>query len=229
MTLMNFMDSDTRSVTLDVTGGREAVSASMFSSELKMYYSLSMPGIVWFDRSGREFEVVDYEWSGPRFQDVMIQDNNSNTQTHGGRKGRLAGALIGTLIAPGIGTVIGAAVGTGRKENSNTRGQTISHVETREVPVAAYLHLRNLDTDDIVQLSFRCDSQLDATIRNHVAINLTSLDYDPQPQIISIPEHTEKKEDAASLLAQLKELKELLDAEAITEEEYAVLKKKLME
>jgi len=40
---------------------------------------------------------------------------------------------------------------------------------------------------------------------------------------------SEKKEDAASLLAQLKELKELLDAEAITEEEYAVLKKKLME
>lgn len=230
MTIIDKYDRDVRSVTLDVTGGRESVSDSLFSKELNMFYSLSVPGIVWFDRKGdREFEVVDYRWDGPRYQDVMIQDNSSNTSTKGGRKGRLAGALIGTIIAPGIGTVIGAAIGTGRKDNSETRGQTISHTETREVPVTAFLHLRNLDTDDIVQLSFRCTSMQDATIRNHIAVNLTSIEYDPEPEPVMIPEHPGKTENAKDLLSQLKELKQLLDDEAITEEEYAVLKKKLME
>ncbi len=230
MTIINKHDRDVRSLTLDVTGGREAVSDSLFSQELNMFYSLSFPGIVWFGRNaGQEFEVVDYRWDGPRYQDVMIQDNSSNTSTKGSRKGRIAGALIGTLIAPGIGTVIGAAIGTGRKDNSETKGQTISHTEVREVPVTAFLHLRNLDTDDIVQLSFRCTSMQDATIRNHIAVNLTSIEYDPEPEPVMIPEHTEKEENAKDLLAQLKELKQLLDDEAITEEEYAVLKKKLME
>ncbi len=124
MTIINKYDRDVRCVTLDVTGGRESVSDSLFSQELNMFYSLIVPGIVWFDRNGdREFEVVDYRWDGPRYQDVMIQDNNSNTSTKGGRKGRIAGALIGTLIAPGIGTVIGAAIGTGKKEDSSTRGR----------------------------------------------------------------------------------------------------------
>lgn len=233
MTLMNYNDGDIKSVWLDVIGGREAVISSFFSagSGLTMYYSLSMPGIVWFERNGREFEVVDYDWNGPRFQDVMIQDNESNTQTKGGRKGRLAGALIGTLIAPGIGTVIGAAVGTGRKEDANTRGQTISHIETREIPVIAYLHLRDLYNDDILQVSFRCTSELDARIRNHIAVNLTSLEYDAviEPEVLPLPEQTESTQKATDLLAQLRELKQLLDDGAISEEEYAVLKKKIME
>lgn len=229
MSLMKLFDSETDTIELDITGGREDLGVSnVFMSDVKMYFTEGLPGIVWFDYSRRkEFEVLDYQWNGPRYQDVVVNDNASTTKTRGGRKGRVAGAIIGTMLMPGIGTVIGAAVGTGRKEVSNTKGQTISHVETQEVPVIATMKLRDLDRDQVVNIAFRCTSSLDARIRNNVTVNLDPgvyIDFG-EPEYLPEPE---KEPETKDVISQLKELMTLLDQGAITREEYEVLKKKIL-
>ena len=228
MSLINILDPDTDSIDLKLTGGKEAVSNSYFSDQTKMFFNTGLPGIIWFDYSAKkEYEVLDYHWNGPRYQDVMIQDNDSSTHTRGGRKGRVAGAIIGTMLMPGIGTVIGAAVGTGRKEDSRTRGQTISHIETKEVPVDAFMKLRDLERDQIINISFQCTSALDVKIRNNITINLEPgayIDF-PEPELLPEPE---KEPETKDVISQLKELKALLDDGAISKEEYEVLKKKII-
>lgn len=219
------------SIELKLTSGKEDVTTRRFSETTMMRWQEGMPGIIWFDRNeDRVFEILDYRWDGPRYQEMMIQDNTSDTNTSGGRKGRLAGALIGTMIAPGIGTIIGAAVGTGKKETSNTKGQMISHIETKEVPAAGSMRLRDLSNDMIYNIGFRIDSADDTRIRNGVAANLEPLETavyieeaDPEPvKMIS------RREETDDVLARIRELKDLLDDGAISREEYEVLKRKLL-
>ena len=203
MTMFNrYTSDDIRTIRLDVIGGKERVAPTLLRRDLYLNYSLSMPGIVWFERNGTEYEVVDYRWDGPRYQDMVIQETTGKSSFDlSNRKGRVAGAVIGTILAPGIGTVIGAAVGTGKKDKDLGR-RTVSHIETEEVPVVAYMFLRDLDNDDIVTLSFECTSALDAQLRNEVAVNLTALDYDiPQPVV---KEEPEAKETTGDVLAAVK-------------------------
>lgn len=223
------MNKNSESIGLDITGGKEDLGVStVFASDVKMYFTEGLPGIVWFDYSRRkEYEVLDYQWNGPRYQDVIVNDNQATTRTNAGRKGRVAGAIIGTILMPGIGTVIGAAVGTGKKEVSNTQGQTTSHVETREVPVIASMKLRDLEHDQIVNIAFRCTSSLDARIRNNITLNLDPSGYIDfgEPELLPEPE---KEPETKDVLSQLRELKSLLDDGAITREEYEALKKKIL-
>ncbi len=220
------------SMEVKLFSGREDVSNRKFSDTNVIRWQEGMPGIVWFDRNyDRAFEVLDYRWDGPHFQEVMIQDNTSDTTTGSKRKGRVAGALIGTLIMPGIGTVIGAAVGTGKKQESNTRGKTISHIERQEVPVSAYMRLRDLSNDMVYTIGFEADSALDARIRNQIACNLEPLEevtyieetYEEPVRMI------EQRKDEDDVLKKIRELKGLLDEGAISEEEYAVLKRRLFQ
>ena len=239
MSLFRVYESDARSISLEVLAGQEDISVNKYSKDLDMCYQEGMPGIIWFNGNRRrEFEVLDYQWSGPRYQDVMIQDNSSNTKTKTKRKGRVAGALIGTVLLPGIGTVIGAAVGTGRKEDSDTRGQTISHIETKEVPVTAHMKLRDLYNDELIHISFKCTSQIDARIRNNIAANLEAIDTYVIDGERSLPEPEEAKEepayietkaaDTTDVVSKLRELKQLLDDGVITREEFDALKKKII-
>ncbi len=217
---------DVSKLEVEMLSGKEDVGAGNGAKQA-IYYDDGVPGIIWFRRSGgREYEVLEYDWSGPRFTDVMIQDNQTSTNTFSKRKGRVAGALIGTILMPGIGTVIGAAVGTGRKETATTSGQAMSHIETREVPAVARMRLRDLDTDEIFSVSFMCDSSLDTRIRNTVAANLEPLDVIEYEERPLLEEPVRKPDD---ILEQISRLKNLLDAEAISREEYETLKKKLFE
>ena len=230
MSLYKTYDSQTDSLALEVISGKEDITTNIWSSDIKMHFSVGLPGIVWFDTFRTvEYEVLDYRWDGPRYQEVMIQDSTSDTKTRGGRKGRVAGALIGTMIMPGIGTVIGAAVGTGRKENSRTQGVNRSHIETQEGPVVAQMRLRNIANDEIINIGFKCTSSLDTRIRNNITVNLDNdvIDY-TAPAYLPEPEQPKETKDTKDILTQIRELKELLDDGAITQEEYEMLKKKLL-
>lgn len=213
-------------IELDLIAGRNDIPKDRGVARHRMYFEESFPGIVWFEKNRlKEYEVVDYRWEGPRYQDVMIQDHTANTETRGKRKGRLAGAVIGTILLPGVGTVIGAAVGTGRKEVSDTRGRTRSHIETQEVPAMAEMRLRDIDMDEYVRIRFNCTADLDARIRNNITVNLEEPLYIDHTETAYLPEPEEKPEK--DLFAQIRELKALLDEGAITQEEYEMLKKKL--
>ena len=129
---------------------------------------------------------------------------------------------------PGVGTLIGAAVGTGRKERSTTQGTNRSHIETQEIPVVAQMKLRNLANDEIINIGFNCTASLDARIRNNITVNLDTdvIDY-TAPAYLPEPEKTETN-DTGDILAKIRELKQLLDDGAISQEEYEILKKKLL-
>ena len=236
MTLFNYLDSDVRSFDIDLISGKDRIISGWYTTNNKIYYSEGVPGIVWFSSArNQEYEVLDYQWNGPRYQDVMIQDNLSTTKTKSKRKGRVAGALIGTVLLPGVGTVIGAAVGTGRKEDTDTRGQTVSHIETQEIPVAATMKLRDISSDELIHISFRCTSEMDARIRNNIASNLELIDtyvIDEPVKFIDVkaekPETAKETKDTRDVLSQIRELKQLLDEGAISKEEFELLKKKIL-
>lgn len=233
MTLFNYVDSDIRSFSIDLISGKDRIINGWYTTGNKIYYSEGVPGIVWFSSArNQEYEVLDYQWNGPRYQDVMIQDNQSVTKTKTKRKGRVAGALIGTVLFPGVGTVIGAAVGTGRKEDTDTRGQTVSHIETQEIPVAATMKLRDLSSDELIHISFKCTSEMDARIRNNIASNLELIDtyvIDEPLKFIDVKaEEPEVRKYAKDVLSQIRELKQLLDEGAISKEEFDLLKKKIL-
>ena len=92
---------DVSKLEVEMLSGKEDVGAGNGAKQA-IYYDDGVPGIVWFRRSGgREYEVLEYDWNGPRFTDVMIQDNQTSTNTFSKRKGRVAGALIGTILVGG--------------------------------------------------------------------------------------------------------------------------------
>ncbi|MDO4416411.1 MAG: hypothetical protein Q4C20_15170, partial [Erysipelotrichaceae bacterium] len=184
---------DIDSIRLDVFSGKEAISTGIFNTDIKMYFNKGIPGILWFDRGHtREYEVLDYWWEGPKYQDLMITDNNSRTKIRGGRKGRVTGAVVGSILAPGVGTLIGAAVGTGKKETVKTRGQTVMRMETQEIPAVANMKLRDVSRDQIITIGFMCTSDVDARIRNSITCNLEADKYaeyvDPTPESLPAPE-----------------------------------------
>ena len=261
MSFLQSFNDPVQSVELSGVNGWQDIVTDRRSGSVTMFYGEGIPGIVWFDRRhSREYEVLEYQWDGPRYQDVMVHDQVSNTETRGKRKGRLAGALIGTILMPGVGTISGAAVGTGRREVSDTRGHTRSHIETQEIPVAAYMRLRDLFTDEHVTISFPCTAGIDARIRNNITLNLDAdygdgmyidsgekpreipestwgrvvyEDMGREPEYIDVPVNVNKRAEASGssrsdLLAQLRELKDLLDEGAISESEYEMLKRQLL-
>ena len=228
MTLMKSVNAKSSEVKIRIISGRQDLNKDLVFDTVHMSFCEAIPGIVYFGYyADKEYEVLHYEWDGPRYENYMIQDQNSHTHTSGGRKGRQTGAIIGTILMPGLGTVIGAAVGTGKKEDSNTHGQATSHMETKEVWAPAKMKLRELTTDRIVNITFQCTSELDTKIRNNITVNLDAVDYiDVSPKAIPF-EETARPENK-DVLAQIRELKSLLDDGAITQEEYELLKKKII-
>lgn len=242
MSLIKYGDIDIDSFPLEVISGKEEITSGFFRSETRMYFSKSLPGIVWFDRNhSREFEVLDYFWNGPGIQNVIIQNNNEETTTEERSGGSLAGAVIGTMLLPGIGTIIGAAMGSGSSEVSKTKESVVSYVQSQEVPVIAYMKLRDLEGDQIITIGFSCTSDLDVRIKNNITSNFEALEYSdvqyaeddeyyeelPAPEEpTQIPET--RSLDPKELFSHLRELKALLDEGVINEDEFAKLKRKLI-
>ena len=110
---------------------------------------------------------------------------------------------------------------TGLFGRSYTRAQKpMPRTETQETAAPAFLRLRNIRTNEFVNLGFKCLSDLDARIRTSIANNLEDT---PVPE-----EKKSSPVQAPDFVAQLKQLKELLDAGAITQEEFEAFKKKLL-
>ncbi len=51
MPLMKPFDSAVETIELDITGARKTLESPIFMSDVKMYFSDGLPGIVWFSYS----------------------------------------------------------------------------------------------------------------------------------------------------------------------------------
>lgn len=210
--------SKDRSLALTISFGYREIGISSLST---MRQKIS--GEVYFNYDDSSlYRLIGYEWGGPKYE-IMTTSNTSgtsNTDTEKkGKSGRMAtGAIIGTMLFPGVGTVVGAAIGAGGKSKSKSQTtkesssqQLQKHVEKN---TSAILKLKRIDDNTPFSITVLCNSNIDSQLR---CFNL-----EPESSTASV------SKDMTDALKGIKALKELLDMGAITQDEFDIKKKQLL-
>ena len=169
-----------------------------------------------------KYALFDYEWNGPEYRTVEKTTTTSHTKGKSKektkRRGHLAGAVVGTAIAPGVGTIVGAAVGTGKKtkgkNNSTTTGTATTTSDNIEVDSYASMKMRNIETNQINTIGFRCSSNIDMQLKSF--------------NISKSSDAVENVRNQKTSVELLKDYKELLDSGIITQEEFDQKKSELL-
>lgn len=175
-----------------------------------------------------KYELFDYEWNGPEYRTVEKTTTTSHTKGKNKektkRKGRLAGAVIGTAATavtlgnPVVGAAVGAAVGTGKKtkgkNNSTTTGTATTTSDNIEVDSYASMKMRNIETNQINTIGFRCSSNIDMQLKSF--------------NISKSSDAVENVRNQKTSVELLKDYKELLDSGIITQEEFDQKKSELL-
>lgn len=175
-----------------------------------------------------KYELFDYEWNGPEYRTVEKTTTTSHTKGKSKektkRKGRLAGAVIGTAATavtlgnPVVGAAVGAAVGTGKKtkgkNNSTTTGTANTTSDNIEVDSYASMKMRNIETNQINTIGFRCSSNIDMQLKSF--------------NISKSSDAVENVRNQKTSVELLKDYKELLDSGIITQEEFDQKKSELL-
>lgn len=175
-----------------------------------------------------KYELFDYEWNGPEYRTVEKATTTSHTKGKSKektkRKGRLAGAVIGTAATavtlgnPVVGAAVGAAVGTGKKtkgkNNSTTTGTATTTSDNIEVDSYASMKMRNIETNQINIIGFRCSSNIDMQLKSF--------------NISKSSDAVENVRNQKTSVELLKDYKELLDSGIITQEEFDQKKSELL-
>lgn len=214
---MGLFDNSVK-VNLTITSGKAYLKMGILSTSIAMKKVAS--GNVTFGNAPEEYAILDYNWDGPRYKEVVSSVTNQKTKHKGKekeqRKGRVTGAVIGTLLFPGVGTVIGASLGTGKKtvgkEKEKSTGKENVTSENVETASNATMRLQNIETGETFTIGFSCTSAIDAELQNF---------YTP-------PEQEPTVSDQSNIVDLLKGYKELLDAGIITEEEFIEKKNELL-
>jgi hypothetical protein len=176
-------------------------------------------GTVYFNRNASiRYILLDYMWSGPRFNTITNTVSNTNTTSKTkGKSGKMAaGAVVGTLLLPGVGTAVGAAVGAGGKKKKNSQSITTNNTvqQSRELNTPATLRLKNIESNEYISIVISCNTVIDSQIKCF--------------QFMTEQSKTELVKDTTDSLKGIKALKELLDMGAITQEEFETKKKRLL-
>ena len=175
-----------------------------------------------------KYELFDYEWNGSEYRTVEKTTTTSHTKGKSKektkRKGRLAGAVIGTAATavtlgnPVVGAAVGAAVGTGKKtkgkNNSTTTGTATTTSDNIEVDSYASMKMRNIETNQINTIGFRCSSNIDMQLKSF--------------NISKSSDAVENVRNQKTSVELLKDYKELLDSGIITQEEFDQKKSELL-
>lgn len=175
-----------------------------------------------------KYELFDYEWNGPEYRTVekttTTSHTNGKSKEKTKRKGRLAGAVIGTAATavtlgnPVVGAAVGAAVGTGKKtkgkNNSTTTGTATTTSDNIEVDSYASMKMRNIETNQINTIGFRCSSNIDMQLKSF--------------NISKSSDAVENVRNQKTSVELLKDYKELLDSGIITQEEFDQKKSELL-
>ena len=168
------------------------------------------------------FEFIGYEWNGPTYATATKSQSTGKSSSETVKKGKsgkmAAGALIGSLLMPGVGTVVGAAIGAGSKgkssTNSNSTSSTEQFTQQMELPGTAILRFRKITDNTICSVIIECNTAIDSQIRCF--------------QINETPPSAPVSADIMESLKGIKALKELLDMGVITNEEFELKKKQML-
>lgn len=131
-------------------------------------------GTVYFnDNTAVLFDLIDYEWGGPIYNEKTITTEKSKKNSETIKKGKAlkigVGAIAGNFVGGPIGAVVGGAMGAGSKGKSNTaefgKKDITSDQTVIEVDTEAVLAFRNMETQNIYKISFKSNTTLDSKIK----------------------------------------------------------------
>lgn len=205
-----------RHVQLTITAGKQNLNMGPFATTVVMRENED--GKIYFDRVNGFFEIVDYSWEGAKYKNYTTAGAQTeySGKAQAKHKGGLGGAVVGTLLCPGIGTAIGYAMT--RKTVASQKGNVNTNVVVQdhsiEASSQAKLTLKNIETGDSFAISFPCNTTLDAEISNF-----------PMQRRAATAKEMEQQKSSIKLL---KEYKQLLDENVISQEEFEAKKRELL-
>lgn len=179
------------------------------------------------DKNPVFFDLISYEFNGPLYKNVTESRTKGENKVTGeektkkkGKAGKIiGGAIIGSLFTP-LGSLVGAAAGAGSKGKSKTKKNLTTNINTLskethkqvEIPSTATIKLRNIQTNEEVNLLIVCDSLINAKLSN-----------------FTVKQFDTAEETSDGYITELKKLKELLDLDIITQEEFELKKTNLLD
>lgn len=201
-------------VSFSIQSGKQKVNSGTFA---KMFQKAD--GTIYFGKNYYdEFELINYVWSGPKYQiQTKTTSDRKGTEKKKGKSGKMtAGALVGSMILPGVGTAVGAAIGAGGKGKKNIDERTTTNTVQNqvEIPTPATLTFKNRKTGEVFSIVIHCTTLVDSKIRCFRFSQENS------------SEGNDKSQD--DLVSAIKSLKELLDMGAISQEEYENKKQEIL-
>ncbi|MBS5955351.1 MAG: SHOCT domain-containing protein [Clostridiales bacterium] len=207
-----------RSISLNMTFGFKELGLAG-SATLRQ----KLEGTTYFNYDDSEsYKIIDYNWNGPIYDSIMTASTKGVTNSETvkkGKSGKMAtGAIIGTVLLPGVGTVVGAAIGAGGKGKSKTQSTNESATQQVHKQIeknsTAILKLQRISDGTIFPVTITCNSNIDSQIRCFLIEKESTI--------------SATSKDMTDALKGIKALKELLDMGAITQVEFDIKKKQLL-
>lgn len=187
------------------------------------------------------YYLLSTEFNGPTYKTVFDShtsgDSTTNSETDTVKKGKsgrvAAGAVLGTVLLPGVGTVVGAYAGSKGKEKKKKKGSKKTKHDSRTSETTQEIEVKSLAKVNLLRISNNRKITLTINADTKDYNNLLSLQtYDPEDtKSVAAPIQEEAPHSAQPLknaVAELKELKELVDMGILTQEEFDKKKKELL-
>lgn len=212
---------------LQIKNGREKIGVN-FTGLAEMLQNED--GLIFFNKKEPiYFELLEYIFDGSIYNTVVESKQNGLSVTKEKNKSKkkaklrkiVGGAILGTMIFPGLGTLAGAYAGGKNRDKKKEKNNSVTEdsyqiIKTQkrvEVPSTATLKLKNTTTSEEFSIQIVCNSSKNAQLINFKIKNPTST------SLIDI---------SKSNVEQIKEYKELLDLDIISQEEFNKKKVELL-
>lgn len=185
--------------------------------------TVSATGIVTMGRALGAWRLVRVQYAGPRVVQQTVTEQTGQTK----RKGRVIGAAVGAVATLGspLGAAIGAGVGTGNKRHTSTSVSTVRDVEE---PSTLAVWLLDLETGMQACVGFAgmyAELGPFAGWCSEVLGNRLGPGRAPVAQPVRLPQAAPSAPDPYD---EVMKLKRLLDAGAVTAEEFEAKKRELL-
>lgn len=157
-----------------------------------------------FNSKATKYKFERFQWNGSTFTQETVTNGVVST------KGRLGKTIVGGLAFGPVGAVVGAS---GKRKS---KVSSISKTTNQEIGSEGILFLRNIEDNSIKEVKLF----LNSSQANNLERFVSNIDY---------IKSGENKTPPSDEVKELKELKELLDLNIITQEEFNLKKKKLLD
>lgn len=200
----------------------KVVSPKTFGTNTNVYIRRNKNDLFYFDKAYNEestsYLFQSYEWAGPDIESTSVTKTTGKTK----QKGRMGRALVGGVLLGPVGAVAGAS---GKRKGTVDTTSVTKNIEN-EKDSKAKLVFKEVETGNIKEITIVNNSSKNAEIVSffqNINPDIPNADSILESMTNDVEGQSEK-----SVVEQLKELKELVDLDIISQEEFDVKKKELL-